>query len=135
MLDSTASGKAPCAAVWVYCGDKEKCKGSYKECWLKHLVGAQLCMPDIVELIFMPQLWERLLQSRAAYNLYDSSLVWCPCWFCFQCLGKCPCNVGLSACSDSDACPHLREYAHHAYVEVECVVSSTSASAGPPRGD
>ena len=27
-----------CAAVWVYCGDKEKCLGSYKECWLKHLV-------------------------------------------------------------------------------------------------
>ena len=27
-----------CDAVWVYCGDKEKCLGSYKECWLKHLV-------------------------------------------------------------------------------------------------
>ena len=28
-----------CSAVWVYCGDKEKCLGSYKECWLKHLVS------------------------------------------------------------------------------------------------
>ena len=32
-----------CAAVWVYCGDKEKCLGSYKECWLKHLVRGLPC--------------------------------------------------------------------------------------------
>jgi hydroxyproline O-arabinosyltransferase len=24
-------------AVWVWCGDKEKCGPAYKQCWLKHL--------------------------------------------------------------------------------------------------
>jgi hypothetical protein len=27
-------------AVWVYCGDKDKCGEHYQECWLKYLVGA-----------------------------------------------------------------------------------------------
>jgi hypothetical protein len=26
-------------AVFVFCGDQEKCKGEYKQCWLKHLVS------------------------------------------------------------------------------------------------
>ena len=30
--------------MWVYCGDKEQCKGSYKECWLKHLVRPHACL-------------------------------------------------------------------------------------------
>ena len=25
-------------AVWVYCGDRLRCQGSYRNCWLKHLV-------------------------------------------------------------------------------------------------
>lgn len=27
-----------CNAVWVYCGDQEKCGSQYQQCWLKHLV-------------------------------------------------------------------------------------------------
>lgn len=28
-------------AVWVYCGDAEKCGAQYSECWLKHLVSSE----------------------------------------------------------------------------------------------
>ncbi len=27
-------------AVWVYCGDQDKCGGQYMDCWLKHLVSS-----------------------------------------------------------------------------------------------
>ena len=27
--------------VWVWCGDRERCLGSFQECWLKHLVGGR----------------------------------------------------------------------------------------------
>ena len=31
-----------CAAVWVYCGDKDNCGAQYQDCWLKHLVSMLL---------------------------------------------------------------------------------------------
>ena len=33
-----------CLAVWVWCGDEERCLGSYNECWLKHLVSVHPTM-------------------------------------------------------------------------------------------
>lgn len=29
----------PPRAVWVWCADRELCRGQYRECWLKHQVG------------------------------------------------------------------------------------------------
>ncbi|EIE23811.1 hypothetical protein COCSUDRAFT_47447 [Coccomyxa subellipsoidea C-169] len=31
--------------VWVWCGDKERCKGSYRDCWLKHLAHPEAVNP------------------------------------------------------------------------------------------
>lgn len=32
-------------AVWVYCGDQDKCAGVYKQCWLKHLAHPEASKP------------------------------------------------------------------------------------------
>ena len=34
--------------MWVWCGDKERCLGSYKECWLKHLVRLLLPVGNVL---------------------------------------------------------------------------------------
>lgn len=31
--------------VWVFCGDKDKCRSQYQECWLKHLVHPEASKP------------------------------------------------------------------------------------------
>eukprot|EP00798_Chlamydomonas_sp_ICE-L_P005859 gene5859-6150_t len=31
--------------VWVWCGDKELCKDTYQQCWLKHLAHLQVASP------------------------------------------------------------------------------------------
>ncbi|CAL8466227.1 g5763 [Coccomyxa elongata] len=31
--------------VWVWCGDKDRCKGSYRDCWLKHLAHPEAVNP------------------------------------------------------------------------------------------
>lgn len=47
-------------AVWVWCGDKERCKGSYRDCWLKHLVRTFSFIVSAVAAVLAAVLYKQL---------------------------------------------------------------------------